>query len=86
MTDLIQLDDVEIAAVAGGVQTNTITQTNTSTATQTAPATNSGAVTASITGGGAGATVAAVGASATNTVLVYQSNRARASNSVRFDF
>ena len=49
MTDLIQLTDVEIAAVAGGAITQTASvnahQTNSSTVTQTATATNSGRLT-----------------------------------------
>jgi hypothetical protein len=81
MTDLIQLSDLELAAVAGGAQSNTITQTNTSHVTQTATATNSGAVTASV-GIGSNNTAAAAGATASNFALVVQSNHARASNSV----
>jgi phage tail sheath gpL-like len=82
MSDLIQLSDLEIAAVAGGAQTNDISQSNSSTVTQTATATNSGAVTATV-GAGSFNTAAAVGASASNFAEVVQSNHARASNSVR---
>jgi hypothetical protein len=86
MTDLIQLNDVEIAAVAGGAITQTASvnahQTNSSTVTQTATATNSGAVSAS-NGIGSGNTAAAVGASSSNVALVTQVNVARASNSLR---
>jgi hypothetical protein len=82
MTDLIQLSDLEITAVAGGAQTNDISQSNSSSVTQSATATNSGAVTATV-GAGSGNTAAAAGAEASNTALVFQSNHARASNSVR---
>jgi hypothetical protein len=86
MTDLIQLTDTEIAAVAGGAIGQGITiqasQSNSSTVNQTATATKSGAVTATATG--AGATAAAVGASASNYAEVSQANIIVASNSVRF--
>jgi len=86
MTDLIQLSDTEIAAVAGGVITQSISisasQSNSSSVTQSATATNSGAVTA--TASGAYATAAAVGASASNLAVVSQRNSISASNSVRF--
>ena len=82
MTDLIQLSDVEIAAVAGGVATVNATQTNNSTVNQTASATNSGAVSAS-NGIGSFNTAAAAGAEASNTAIVTQVNVARASNRTR---
>jgi hypothetical protein len=86
MTDMILLTDAEIAAVAGGAITQSISiaasQSNSSTVNQTATATNSGAVTATATG--AGATAAAVGASASNYAEVSQANIIVASNSVRF--
>jgi hypothetical protein len=85
MTDLIQLSDTEIAAVAGGAIDQSIyisaSQSNTSSVTQTATATNYGAVTA--TASGYGALAAAVGAQASNTALVSQSNSISATNSVR---
>jgi hypothetical protein len=78
---LIQLTDVEIAEVAGGAVSQTISitasQSNSSTVTQTAIATNSGAVTATA---GAGGTAAAAGAEATNTAIVSQSNAIVAAN------
>jgi hypothetical protein len=86
MTDMSLLTDAEIAAVAGGAISQSIsisaTQRNSSTVTQSATATNSGAVTANATG--AGATAAAVGASASNFAAVSQANIIAASNSVRF--
>ena len=83
MSDLIQLSDVEIAAVAGGLAFVSADQSNSSTVTQTASATNSGAVSAS-NGAGSGNTAAAAGAEADNTAVVTQVNVARASN--RFSF
>jgi hypothetical protein len=71
MTDLIQLSDVEIAAVAGGA----ISQSNSSTVTQTATATNSGTVTASASG--TGSLAAAAGAEASNFAEVSQVNVVR---------
>jgi hypothetical protein len=85
MTDLIQLSDAEIAAVAGGAIDQSIsisaTQTNSSSVSQSATATNYGAVTATATG--AGATAAAVGAEASNYASVSQTNAITALNSVR---
>ena len=87
MNDLIQLTEAEVAAVAGGVVSQSIsisaTQSNTSSITQTATATNSGTVTA--TASGAGARAAAVGAAASNFASVRQSNSIRAANVVVFD-
>jgi len=86
MSDLIQLTDVEIAAVAGGAisQSTSIsaTQRNTSIVTQTATASNTGRVTATATG--TGAIAAAVGAAASNFAVVSQTNVIVAVNSVRF--
>jgi hypothetical protein len=85
MTDLIQLTDTEIAAVAGGAIGQGITiqasQSNSSTVSQSATATNTGAVSATA---GAGGLAAAVGAEASNVALVSQTNAIVASNSVRF--
>ena len=86
MTDLIQLTDVEIAAVAGGAIWQSIdidaSQSNTSTVTQTATASNTGRVTATATG--TGAIAAAVGATASNFAAVSQINVIVAVNSARF--
>ena len=82
MSDLIQLSDVEIAAVAGGVATVTATQSNSSSVTQTATATNSGAVSAT-NGAGSFNTAAAAGAEASNFAEVSQVNVARATNHTR---
>jgi hypothetical protein len=87
MTELIQLTDVEIDAVAGGngiTQSISIraTQTNTSSVTQTATATNSGRVTASATG--TGSVAVAAGAAASNVAVVSQANAIFAANSLRF--
>jgi hypothetical protein len=86
MTDLIQLTDLEIAAVAGGAISQSASvsaiQSNSSSVSQSATATNSGAVSAS-TGAGNGNTAAAAGAEANNLAVVTQVNVARASNSVR---
>jgi len=87
MTELIQLTEAEIDAVAGGNDIDqsisiTATQSNSSSISQSATATNSGAVSASAPG--AGSLAAAVGASASNTALVSQGNLLVASNSVRF--
>jgi len=86
MTDLIQLSEAEIAAVAGGAIDQSISisasQSNTSNVSQSATATNSGAVTA--TANGYGATAAAAGAEASNFASVSQRNSISASNSVRF--
>ena len=69
MTDLLQLNDVEIAAVAGGAISQsasvTATQSNSSSVSQTASASNSGAVSAT-NGAGSGNTAAAAGAEASN--------------------
>jgi hypothetical protein len=86
MTDMSLLTDAEIAAVAGGAISQSIsisaTQRNTSSVSQSATATNSGRVTATATGT---ATLAvAVGAEANNTAVVSQTNAIVASNSVRF--
>jgi len=84
MTYLIQLSDAEIAAVAGGAIDQSISisasQTNSSDISQSASASNSGAVSATASYGG---TAVAIGAAASNTALVYQTNAIRASNSTR---
>ena len=75
MSDLIQLSDAEIAAVAGGVTQSisiSASQSNTSSVTQSATATNSGAVTA--TASGKDSLAAAAGAEASNTAVVSQAN------------
>jgi hypothetical protein len=86
MSELVQLTDAEIAAVAGGAISQSISisasQTNSSSITQSASATNTGAVTA--TASGYGALAAAAGAEASNTALVRQGNAIAASNSIRF--
>lgn len=82
MSDLIQLSDVEIAAVAGGLAFVSADQSNSSTVTQTATATNSGAVSAT-NGAGSFNTAAAAGAEADNTAIVTQVNVARATNHTR---
>jgi hypothetical protein len=82
MSDLIQLSDVEIAAVAGGLAFVSADQSNSSTVTQTATATNSGAVSAT-NGIGSGNTAAAAGAEASNFAEVSQVNVARATNHTR---
>jgi hypothetical protein len=88
MTDLIQLNDVEIAAVAGGDISQSAdvyaSQSNYSSVSQSAYATNYGNVSAS-NGIGSNNTAAAVGASASNAAIVTQVNVARASNRLRFD-
>jgi len=85
MTDLIQLSDAEIVAVAGGVISQSVSiyasQTNSSSVSQTATATNYGNVSA--TASGYGALAAAAGAEASNTALVSQANSISATNSVR---
>jgi hypothetical protein len=88
MTELIQLSDAEITEVAGGVDSGTsqsiyisASQSNSSYISQSATATNSGAVSASATG--TGAVAAAVGAQASNTALVYQTNAIVAANIFR---
>jgi len=85
MTTLIQLSDAEVAAVAGGQLSQSISitarQSNSSSVTQSASATNSGRVTATA---GAGGTAAAVGASATNLAAVRQTNAVIAVNFARF--
>jgi carbon monoxide dehydrogenase subunit G len=85
MTDLIQLSDVEIVAVAGGQLSQSISisasQSNSSSVSQSATASNSGAVTANA---GANGLAAAVGAQATNTALVTQTNAVVALNLARF--
>jgi len=84
MTDLIQLSDAEIAAVAGGAIDQSIsiyaTQSNSSSVSQSASATNSGAVSATASYGG---TALAIGAAASNTAVVDQANVISARNSVR---
>jgi hypothetical protein len=86
MTDLIQLSDVEIAAVSGGAIFQSIgisaSQSNTSSVSQTAVASNSGAVTA--VASGYRATAAAAGAQASNAALVSQRNVIAASNNLWF--
>ena len=87
MTDLIQLTDVEIAAVSGGISQSisiSAKQSNSSSVSQSATATNSGAVTASAWG--YGALAAAAGAEANNTAVVSQANVIAASNSVKFGY
>ena len=85
MTDLIQLDDVEIAAVAGGdiYQSASVyaVQYNSSSVDQYASAYNSGAVSAS-NGAGSGNIAAAAGAEANNTAIVTQVNAALALNRI----
>ena len=86
MTDLIQLNDVEIAAVAGGYdiyQSASVyaSQSNYSSVSQSAYATNYGDVSAS-NGAGSGNVAAAVGASASNTAIVTQVNAALALNRI----
>jgi hypothetical protein len=75
MTDLIQLSDAEIAAVAGGAVDQAInisaSQSNSSTLTQTA------------TASGRGASATAIGAAATNVASVTQSNTISAANLFR---
>ena len=87
MTDLIQLDDVEIAADAGGDPSQSASvyaeQYNSSSVGQYASAYNEGAVSAS-NGAGSGNIAAAVGASASNTAIVTQVNAALALNRIRF--
>ena len=86
MTDLIQLNDVEIAAVAGGdiSQSANVSayQSNSSYVSQSAYANNYGDVSAS-NGAGSGNVAAAVGASANNTAIVTQVNAALALNRIR---
>jgi hypothetical protein len=86
MTDMIELNDVEIAAVAGGAISQSASvaavQSNSSSVSQSASATNSGAVSAT-NGIGSFNTAAAAGAEANNTAIVTQVNVARASNSLR---
>jgi hypothetical protein len=86
MSDLIQLTDVEIAAVSGGAISQSLSisasQTNSSSITQSASATNSGAVSASATG--YRAVAAAAGAEANNFAAVSQTNAIAAANSIRF--
>jgi hypothetical protein len=85
MTDLIQLSEVEIAAVAGGAIDQDIsisaTQTNSSSISQSATASNSGAVTAAASD--PNSTAIAIGAAASNTAVVSQANIISARNSVR---
>ena len=87
MTDLIQLNDVEIAGVAGGdiYQSSSVyaEQSNSSSVSQYASAYNSGAVSAS-NGAGSGNIAAAAGAEANNTAIVTQVNAALALNRIRF--
>jgi hypothetical protein len=85
MSELIQLTDAEIAAVAGGVYQSIdidASQSNSSSVTQSATATNSGAVSA--TASGAYSVAAAAGAEANNTAVVSQSNVIAAANIARF--
>ena len=78
MSDLIQLTEAEIDAVAGGVEqvitigTLSATQSAASTLTQTVSASNTGAVTA--TASGAGSVAAAAGAEASAYASVSQRN------------
>jgi len=85
MTDLIQLSEAEIAAVAGGAIDQSIsitaTQSNSSSVSQSASATNSGAVSA--TASDPYSTAVAIGAAASNTAVVQQANIISARNSVR---
>ena len=87
MTDLIQLDDIEIAAVAGGDISQSASvyavQYNSSSVDQYASAYNSGDVSAS-NGDGSYNVAAAVGASANNTAVVTQVNAALALNRISF--
>jgi hypothetical protein len=90
MTDMSLLTDAEIAAVAGGAISQSIsisaTQRNTSSVSQSASATNSGRVTATATGTGALTVAVAVGAEANNIAVVSQTNAIVASNSIQFGF
>ena len=86
MTDLIQLDDIEIAAVAGGdisQSASVYAYQNSSSVDQYASAYNSGDVSAS-NGDGSYNVAAAVGASANNTAVVTQVNAALALNRISF--
>ena len=74
MSDLIQLSDVEIAAVAGGVAIVSADQSNSSSVSQTASATNSGAVSAT-NGAGSNNVAAAAGAEASNTAIGHTGQR-----------
>ena len=83
MTELIQLTDVEIAEVAGGLDVDqsisiSATQTNSSSISQSATATNSGGVAAGASG--SGSTAVAIGAAASNTAVVSQTNLVAAAN------
>jgi len=82
MNDLTQLTEAEIAAVAGGFQSISITatQTNSSSVDQSATASNYGNVSATA---GPYSTAAAAGAEANNTAIVFQSNSIRATNVFR---
>jgi hypothetical protein len=84
MSDMIPLTETELDLVAGGYQNIYISasQSNSSSVSQTATAYNYGAVTAS--GGGYDSTTVAVGALASNTALVYQSNAISARNSFHY--
>jgi hypothetical protein len=86
MSDPIHLTDAEVASVAGGNISQSIsisaTQSNSSAVSQTASATNSGAVTA--TASGTYSLAAAAGAEASNTALVSQANVVAAANILRF--
>jgi hypothetical protein len=84
MSDLIQLSDVEIAAVSGGTQSISIYayQSNSASVSQSATASNYGAVTA--TASGYGALAAAAGAEASNYSAVSQANVISARNSIRY--
>jgi hypothetical protein len=76
MSDLYALTDAELAAVSGGGGPQSITiyagQHNITNIHQVAIANNSGPVSASA--GGTHSTAAAVGASASNVAIVYQTN------------
>ena len=84
MTDLIQLTDVEIAAVSGGISQSIdidASQSNSSSVTQSASASNTGAVTATA---GVNGVAAAAGAEASNSARVRQANVIAAVNNIRF--
>jgi hypothetical protein len=99
MTDLIQLNDAEIAGVSGGILNQSIsisaTQDNSASVSQTSTATNNGAVSASLSanggssvtgagGAGGGGTAAAAGAESSNYSSVFQKNSISASNRQSF--
>jgi hypothetical protein len=82
MSELIQLNDDEIAAVAGGVAVVIASQSNSSRVNQDATALNFGRVSASVGGARVSIanTAAAAGAEAQNVAEVGQSNSIRAVN------